>query len=72
MGQLPVPTLVWAAQNDPFLSPTSLPDEALSRHWPNVQTHFPTHGGHCGFDMSNGRVLLEALQPGGFWQHVLE
>jgi predicted alpha/beta-fold hydrolase len=65
-----VPTLVWSALNDPFLSPSCFPKEALGGAWPNVQGHFSTQGGHCGFALSDGKVLLKALRPGGFWEGV--
>ena len=45
---IPIPTLIVNAQNDPFLSPECFP-EALARELPNVWMEFPEEGGHCGF-----------------------
>ena len=67
LADLPVPTLLWTARNDPFLSASSYPPEGLTGTWPNLQGHYPDEGGHCGFAMSDGSVLLEAAKPGGFW-----
>lgn len=67
LPDLNVPTLLWAAKNDPFLSPSCHPKQALTGAWPNVQGHFPASGGHCGYALSDASVLLAAMRPGGFW-----
>ncbi|MEJ1931470.1 alpha/beta fold hydrolase [Nostoc sp. NIES-2111] len=67
LPDLTVPTLLWAAKNDPFLSPSCHPKQALTGAWPNVQGHFPGSGGHCGYALSDASVLLAAMRPGGFW-----
>lgn len=67
LPDLTVPTLLWAAKNDPFLSPSCHPNQTLTGAWPNVQGHFPDSGGHCGYALSDASVLLAAMRPGGFW-----
>ncbi|MBS0307601.1 MAG: alpha/beta hydrolase [Proteobacteria bacterium] len=45
LPDITVPTLVMNAQNDPFLPPSFLPQQAS----PAVTLDFPQHGGHVGF-----------------------
>lgn len=70
LPDLEVPTLLWAARNDPFLAASCYPEQALKGTWPNVEGHFPATGGHCGYALSDGSVLLEAMRPGGFWARL--
>ena len=45
---IPIPTLIVNAKNDPFLSPECFP-ETMARELTNVWMEFPASGGHCGF-----------------------
>lgn len=70
LPRLEVPTLLWAAQNDPFLSPSCHPKEAVEGVWAQVLGYFPSRGGHCGYALSDASFLLEAMRPGGFWSKL--
>lgn len=56
LANIPVPTLVVNALNDPFLSESCL-DATLFDGLKHVYFERPAHGGHCGFSQSksNGR-----------------
>jgi uncharacterized protein len=47
-GEIRVPTLVLAAQDDPFVPFASFSDAALAGN-PHITLNAPKHGGHCAF-----------------------
>lgn len=53
LSQIRVPTLVIAAQDDPFVPFASFGDPAL-RSNPHISLVAPANGGHCGFVSSSG------------------
>ena len=48
LGKIAVPTLIIAAQDDPFI-PASLFDNPAVKGNQNIAMMMPLHGGHCGF-----------------------
>lgn len=48
MGEIRVPTVIFTAQDDPFI-PASMFDTPAIRHNPNITMVVPRYGGHCGF-----------------------
>jgi uncharacterized protein len=48
LAQIPIPTLIVNARNDPFLAPECF-DEELVKDLPQVFLEIPQKGGHCGF-----------------------
>ncbi|MBA4057753.1 MAG: alpha/beta hydrolase, partial [Marivirga sp.] len=61
LKKIAVPTLLVNAQNDPFLSETCFPDDALRGH-PFVKFERPAFGGHVGFSQFN--------ENGLYWSEV--
>ncbi len=48
MGQIRVPTLILASQDDPFVPLQSFSDPAITTN-PKISLITPQHGGHCAF-----------------------
>ena len=48
LGAIQVPTLILAAQDDPFVPFSTFAHEAM-RSNPFIRLVAPEHGGHCGF-----------------------
>jgi uncharacterized protein len=55
IDKIPIPSLILAASNDPFVPPEQFQDAAVRTN-PTVQVHVAPHGGHCAF-----------LSPDGYW-----
>jgi uncharacterized protein len=55
IDRIRVPTLIIAAENDPFVPPGPFRDPLIAAN-PQITLILTTHGGHCGFvtDASNG------------------
>jgi predicted alpha/beta-fold hydrolase len=68
---VPVPTLIWSAQNDPFLSSSCYFPEGQFGQNPNVVGQFPAHGGHCGYSLCTAAPIIEALASSVAWKDAL-
>ena len=53
VNRITVPTLIIAAQDDPFV-PASMFDDQAIRNNPHITTIMTRHGGHCGFVAAPG------------------
>lgn len=60
VDRIPIPALVLAAEDDPFVPATQFQVDAFARQ-PRVTVRIERHGGHCGF------VTAPSGQSDGYW-----
>jgi predicted alpha/beta-fold hydrolase len=59
VGSIPIPTLILAAADDPFVPAEQFADPAIAAN-PRIRVHVTPHGGHCAF-------LAQADGDGEYW-----